>query len=65
MKFPSRSSKQTSGEYVDFKPATQYAVSHFVGVWGEAGAKELADILHGRFDASYAHDGDLVGGSYE
>jgi hypothetical protein len=60
VKFPSRS-KQTSGEYVDFKPAHQYAVSHFVQVWGEAGARELADSLHGRFFASYAPDpGDTL-----
>jgi hypothetical protein len=53
--------RKQSGEHVEFKLSTQYAVSHTVQVWGEAGARRLADELHGRFDASYAHDpGDTL-----
>jgi hypothetical protein len=55
LKFPFRG-KARSGEYQDFRPSTQYAVSHSVQVWTREGAEALADLLHGRFDASYAPD---------
>ncbi len=61
VKWPFRG-KTRSGDYTEFKPSVVYEVRHTVQVWGEAGAKELTDILHGRFSASYAHDpGDTLG----
>jgi hypothetical protein len=55
VRFPYRG-RQQSGEHVEFKPATVYEISHAVQVWGEAGARALADELHGRFKASYVHE---------
>ncbi len=49
MKFPSRSSKQTSGEFSLFRPATRYTISHHVITVTQAEAVAIAEELDGPF----------------
>jgi hypothetical protein len=51
--FPFRG-KARSGQHEMFKPSVRYAITHRVEVWGQREAVALADLLHGRFEASVA-----------
>jgi hypothetical protein len=62
-----RRRKNPDGSHQLFQDSVRYAITHFVEVWGQREAAVLADILHGRFEASVApspHD-TLAMGLYE